>query len=593
MTQTAEKPGAAPPARGAAHERRLRGWALTSVLGGLLLSLFLGALDQTIVATALPKIIGELQGFDRLTWVITAYLLASTAAIPIVSKLSDQFGRKWFVLGGVLVFLAGSVFAGLAADMNQLIFWRAIQGIGAGAVRVQVFTLIADIFPPLERAKWSGLFGGVYGVSNAVGPSAGGWITDALGWRWVFYVNLPIGLIALAAIALWLPKDISVSRPFRGWIDLKRIDVMGALLAPLATVSLMLGLTWGGSTYSWDSAQVLGLFAGAAVLFAAFYFAERRATEPMLPLDLFKNRVLAVAGLLAILFGAAFFSTVVYLPLYLQGVLGFSPTNSGFFITFQTMSIVTGATASGFIIARLGRYRPVAIFAGVLAFAGVFLLGRMTAETTPAELIRNLIMLGIGFGLFYPLLNLAVQNAVPRSRLGVATGTMNYLQTLGQTVGVALAGTLVTGAIAADVASRLSPEIRESVPPAVLSAATNPQVLVNDQYRSSLVDRATGAAVEAALPPAIAQATANLPAGPARDAAAATVTATVTKTVTDQVTASLNGIFDLTRQALAAGIQRGFLASLGIAFLLLTTTLFLRDLPLRAENERGGPLPPS
>ena len=339
------------PASG--NGRRIHGVALISVLTALMLTLLLEALDQTIVGTALPKIVGYLHGFDRYTWVVTAYLLASTTMVPIVGKLSDQFGRKWFFVAGVIVFLTGSVLSGASQSMSQLIAFRALQGLGAGTGIALVFTVVGDIFPPAERARWQGIFGAVYGFSSVVGPTAGGWLTDhgpllghfvtnATRWRWVFYVNLPIGLVALAALLIYLPRNISVrSTRFQGMAAIKRIDFLGAALASVATICLLLGLTWGSDqTYTWGSAHVVGTLVAAAVLYIAFFFVERRAVEPILPLDLFRNQVFTSAAVLSLMTGAVLLSLAIYLPLFLQGVLRESATNSGVVITPLTVSPV-------------------------------------------------------------------------------------------------------------------------------------------------------------------------------------------------------------------------------------------------------------
>ncbi|HEY7780939.1 MAG TPA: MFS transporter, partial [Ktedonobacterales bacterium] len=274
----------------------LQGWALASVLAGLMLTLLLSALDQTIVGTAMPKIAQDLQGYDRYTWPATAYLLASTTMIPIVGKLSDLFGRKWFLMVGVVVFLIGSVLSGASQSMNQLIAFRGLQGLGGGMLMSLVFTLIGDIFVPAERARWQGLFTGVFALASVLGPAVGGFITDNYTWRWIFYVNLPIGIVALAVLFFGLPTNISArSTTYTGWAAIRRIDFAGSLTAAAATVCLLLGLTWGGDqTYAWSSPRVAGILVAAGVLFGAFVVAEVRAVEPILPLDLFRNQIFAV-----------------------------------------------------------------------------------------------------------------------------------------------------------------------------------------------------------------------------------------------------------------------------------------------------------
>ena len=501
-----------PPQPANANGRRIHGAALVTVLTALMLTLLLEALDQTIVGTALPKIIGSLQGFDRYIWVATAYLLGSTTMIPIVGKLSDQFGRKWFLVAGVIVFLLGSFLSGAAQSMNQLIAFRAIQGLGAGTGIALVITVVGDIFPPAERAKWQGIFAAVYGFSSVVGPTIGGWladhgpllgslVTDATRWRWVFYVNLPLGVIALAGLLLYLPADISTrSNRHAGADALRHVDFLGAALASAATVCLLLGLTWGGNqTYAWGSGQVIGTLFGAAVLFAAFVLTERRVAEPILPLDLFRNQVFAADSLLALTSGMVLLSLVYYLPLYLQGALGESAANSGAVITPLTVSLVVGAAVAGIIIARVGRYQAITLVGAAMLTVGVFLMTQMTATTSILAASRNMVIAGLGLGVFFSVVTLAVQNALPRTRLGVGTGAITYLRAVGQTLGVAIVGTVVNNTIATDIVKRIPASTAQQLTPAGLKFATDPQALISATYRDTVVHTAQQFAVNAAV----------------------------------------------------------------------------------------------
>jgi EmrB/QacA subfamily drug resistance transporter len=413
---------------------QLQGWTLVSVLAGLMLTLLLAALDQTVVGTALPKIIGDLHGFDRYAWVVTAYLMTSTAMIPIVGKLSDQFGRKWFLIAGIIIFLAGSALAGASQTMNQLITFRGMQGVGAGIEQALVFTLVGDIFPPAERARWQGLFMGVFALASVIGPALGGWITDNATWRWVFYVNVPIGILTLVVLFLWLPVNISArSTHYTGRAALRRIDFVGALTAAGATVCLLLGLTWGGVTYPWSSAQVIGVLAASGILFVVFFVNERFAVEPILPLDLFRNQVFATGALLALTMGMALFAMAIYLPLFIQAVLGQTATSSGAAITPLMLTMAISGTLVGQLIARIGRYQALSILGAAIMTFGVFLLWRMDVTTTLGEVTRNMIVVGVGLGMLMPVMNLAVQNAIPRHRLGVGTGAITYLRATGST----------------------------------------------------------------------------------------------------------------------------------------------------------------
>ncbi len=636
---------------------RLRGIALVSILAALMLTLLLEALDQTIVGTALPKIIGSLQGFDRYTWVVTAYLLGSTTMIPIVGKLSDQFGRKWFFVAGVLLFLLGSILSGASQTIDQLIAFRALQGVGAGVGISLVFTVVGDIFPPAERARWQGIFAAVYGFSSVVGPTIGGWlsdngpllgnlVTDTTRWRWVFYINLPLGLIALAALLVYLPANISSrTNKFSGWAAIRRVDFLGALLASSATICLLLGLTWGGNQiYDWNSPNVIIVLLAAALFYISFVVAEHFAAEPMLPLDLFRNRVFAADAVLGLTSGMVLLSLIIYLPLYLQGVLGESATNSGEVITPMTVSLVVGAAIAGIVIARAGRYQAITIIGAIILATGVFLMTLMTASTGILEASRDMIVAGIGLGIFFSVLTLAVQNALPRTRLGVGTGAITYLRSVGQTLGVAITGSVVNNVVAGELLKHL-PSGYKQLGTQGLAAATNQQVLINPDYRTNVIKYSTQAAVNnavprivaqtvppivkqsvaqavqkavaQAVPSAVAKATANVPPGPYHDATVAKITAQVTKQVTDQVTAQvtaqatpqitqqvahqvtlsatqqitntvhhlLQQVFDALRVSLGVGIERGFLTVFVFCIGVFIASLFLKDVPL-AKNYR-------
>jgi EmrB/QacA subfamily drug resistance transporter len=564
--------------------RRIHGFALVSILVALMLTLLLEALDQTVVGTALPRIVGELQGFDRYTWVVTAYLLASTTMIPIVGKLSDQFGRKWFFIAGVVIFLLGSALSGASQTMNQLIAFRAIQGLGAGTGIALVFTVVGDIFPPAERARWQGVFSAVYGFSSVVGPTVGGWltdhgpllgnlVTDATRWRWVFYINLPIGIVALAALLIYLPSNISVrSSRYTGWAAVRRIDFLGAALASAATICLLLGLTWGGNqTYDWSSTQVIGTLVAAGILYVVFFIVERFAAEPVLPLDLFRNQVFSAGSMLSLLQGMILLGLVIYLPLYLQGVLGQSATNSGEVITPLTVSLVVGAGLSGFVVAMLKRYQAITILGAIVMSVGVYLMTRMTVSTGLPEAVIYMVVAGIGIGIFFSILTLAVQNALPRTRLGVGTGAVRYLSQLGSTLGVAIVGTVVNNTISSDIVNRLPASAVKQLTPAGLKFATNPQVLVNSTYHDTVVKTAERFAV--------AQATSHIPPGPQHNQAAAAAAAQAIQ----QVQHLLNQVFEALKLSLAVAIQHGFVTILFFCIATIIVALFLKDVPLAKE----------
>jgi EmrB/QacA subfamily drug resistance transporter len=447
---------------------RMQGLALISVITALMLTLLLEALDQAVVGTAMPRIIASLHGLDRYSWVVTAYILASMTMVPLVGKLSDQFGRKGFLLSGAVVFLLGSMLAGASQSMDQLILFRAVQGLGSGIGIALIATVVGDLFPPDQRAKWSGLFGLVYGVASLLGPTIGGWlaehgpllgslVTESTRWRWVFYINLPVGLIAVAALLIFLPANLSVrTSAWNGWKSLRQIDFLGAILCAAATICLMLALTWGGEQMgAWTSPQVLSTLAAAILLFVLFVLAERRAYEPILPLDLFRNPIFRIGALLALLQSMVLLGLTLYLPLFFQGVQAVSPTVAGLIMTPFSMSMVFGAMLSGQVIGRLNRYRIVAIVAALLMCAGAFLIALMTPTTGIVLAIAILVLTGIGIGPFFSLPMVAVQNALPVERLGISTAGLRYLGQLGASLGIAIVGTVVTSSFSGDPMSHL------------------------------------------------------------------------------------------------------------------------------------------
>ena len=572
---------------------RLRGFALFSVLAALMLTLLLEALDQTVVGTALPRIIGSLNGFDRYTWAVTAYTLASVTMVPIVGKLSDQFGRKWFLISGASIFLLGSILAGASQTMNELIAFRALQGLGAGMGIALVFTVVGDIFPPAERARWQGIFGVVYGFSNLVGPTLGGWltdhgpllgslVTDATRWRWVFYINLPVGILALIALLIYLPANISQRQnEYRGWAAVRRIDFPGALLVASATVCLLMGLTWGSNaTYAWNSAQVVGVLVTSGVLYVLFFIVERFAREPVLPLDLFRNQVFSMALLLSFLQLMVLIGLIIYLPLFLQGVLGISPTNSGAAITPLTISSVIGAAVAGILVARFQCYQLVSIVAAIVMTIGIFLLTRISTSISVFEMIVFMVIAGLGLGPFFSVLQLAAQNSIPRARLGVGTAAVRFVGQIGAVLGVAVVGTVVNQTLADDIVTRLPANAVQQLTPAGLKYATDPQVLVNSTYRNSVVQTAQHYAVQSAV--------AKIPPGPQHNQIAASIAAQVMQ----QVQHLINQVLDALKISLTLAIQHGLVAVLVFSAAMIVGAIFLKDIPLSKEHAATPPEAP-
>jgi EmrB/QacA subfamily drug resistance transporter len=443
---------------------------LAGTITGLLLTLLLAALDQTIVGTAMPRIIAQLNGFDRYPWVTTAYLLTSTIAVPIFAKLSDIYGRKWFFLAGNVLFVVASAFCGAAGEMrwlpgdgmSQLIVFRGIQGLGAGIALGLLFTIIGDIFAPAQRAKYQGLFASVFGLASIFGPTLGGWITDTFSWRWTFYVNLPVGAIAAASILVEFPY-------FRPHGIRRQIDWFGVFTLAGCLIPLLLALTW-VTDYGWGSERVVSLLMVAAVMAAAFLFAETRATEPVMPLSLFKDSIISISTVAVFLLGVGMFGVIVYIPLFMQSVLGVTATRSGSLLTPLMLAFVAASATSGNLISRTGRYRVIAIIGASLTTFGIILMAAMNADTTQGEVIRNMIIAGLGMGLVMPVYTLAVQNVAPPEHMGSATASSQFFRSIGGTVGVAIFGSVLLRMYHASFQRLIPP----GTPASVLAPFNNP-----------------------------------------------------------------------------------------------------------------------
>ncbi|MCI0439931.1 MAG: MFS transporter [Chloroflexi bacterium] len=531
-------------AREAQEYRVLPKRQVVLIMGGVMLAMFLAALDQTVVATAIPRIVADLGGFDKFTWITSAYLVASTTAVPIVGRLSDMYGRKAFFIGGIIVFLVGSVLAGFAQTMNQLIAFRAIQGLGGGAIMANAFISIGDLAPPAERGKFQGGLAAVFGLSSVIGPTLGGFITDSLSWHWIFFINLPLGIPVVFLFFRLFPQ-------IKGEEGKHRIDYVGMVSLVLAVVSLLLALSWGGVQYAWASPQVVSALAVAAVTTAVFIVVELRVAEPIMPLTIYRNSVVSLSLFITFVTGFGMFGAIVFVPLFFQGVLGASATSSGSFLTPMMLGVVFGAAISGQLLSRTGgHYRIQGLIGVAIMLVGLFLMSQMSESTSNAQAIANIVIMGFGLGNTFPVFLIAVQNAVPYNVMGAATSATQFFRSIGGTLGLAVLGAFMTTRFESYLSGALSPALKEAIPPEQLARISdNPQALVNPAALEAL------RAQLAQLGPQGAQ-------------------------LAEQLFAAL-------RESLASAIADVFLFSVIVIGVALVATLFLRERPLRST--RGGP----
>ena len=447
---------------------------LVGTLTGLVLAMLLAALDQTIVGTAEPRIIASLSGFNRYPWVATAYMLTSTIAVPILAKLSDMFGRKWFFLGAAGVFVFASALCGAAGDlgflgldgMNQLILFRGLQGIGGGGIMGLIFTIVGDIFAPAERGRYQGFFSGVWGFSAIFGPTLGGWLTDHISWRACFYVNLPVGLIVLAIIYLEFP-DIRPQGLRR------RLDWAGVLTLIACIVPLLLALTW-VTEYGWASTRVEALLAWSAVMLVAFLYAETKAAEPLLPLTLFQNPVISICSIGIFVAGMGLFGVIIYLPLFMQGVMNVSATQSGTLLTPMMFGMVIGSFLGGQLTYRFRSYKVQGVVGSILVAGGMIFFAHMSGATDRTEIVCGMALAGLGMGLMQTTYTVAVQNSAPRTQMGAATASTMFFRSVGSTLGVAVFGSVLLTVYHRDFAKGVPP----GTSPEALQFFSNPLLLL-------------------------------------------------------------------------------------------------------------------
>lgn len=509
-----------------------------------MLAMFLGALDQTVVGTAMPRIIADLGGFSQYTWITTAYIITSAVAVPITGKLTDIYGRKIFYIGGLILFVLASVACGLSNTMNEIIIFRAVQGIGAGVMMANAFTVIGDLFPPAVRGKYQGFMSAVFGLSAIIGPTLGGFITDSLSWHWVFFVNIPLGLIIIVLFIFFFP-NIKAD-------NLKHsIDWWGGVLLIIGVVPIMLALSWGGVEYAWGSVEIGAMFVVGAVALLFFLWVETRVKEPIIPLVIFKDRIISISAIMIFLTGAGMFGAIVFIPLFFQGVLGASATSSGTFIMPMMLGNVFGSFISGQFLARAGGHYRIQGAVGIALMAvGLWLLSQTNIDTSEAVAIRNMVITGVGLGITMPLYMLAVQNAVPYKMLGTATSSVAFFRSLGGSVGLAVFGSIMNNRFANDLLAKLPSDFLRAAPSEYLNNLTsNPQALVSAEAQTQLQGIVTKIGGQGSG-------------------------------LLDQVMAAL-------RDALSSSIGQVFLYAFIVIAVAFVINLFIKEIPLRQHYHPG------
>jgi EmrB/QacA subfamily drug resistance transporter len=507
----------------------------------LMLGTFISSLDQTVVGTAMPRIIGDLGGFNQYTWITTIYIITSAITIPIVGKLLDMYGRKQFFIGAIALFVLSSALCGLSQSMLQIIIFRGLQGIGGGAMMINSFTVTADLFPPSERGKYQGFMSAVFGFSSIIGPSLGGYITDNLSWHWVFFLNVPLGIIIIALFMKFFPDIRPAHRKHT-------IDYAGLSTMVLGFACLLLALSWGGIEFPWGSPIIIGMFIFAAVMIAIFVFAESRSVEPIVPMSLFKNRIVAVAAIITFFQGFGMFCGIVFIPLFFQGVLGASATTSGNILIPQMVSMIISSFISGQVLARAGGHYKIHSFIGLgLTGIGIFLLSTMTAGSSYFTAVIYSVIMGLGLGVLMPLFMIAAQNSVPYNLLGVATSTITFSRSIGGSVGLAVLGAALSNRFGEVFLGSLPESVKESVSPEKLTALVNNlQAMVNSGTKSAMESAFQGL-------------------GPW----ASTI---------------MNQVLPVMRSSLATALSTVFLIGTMIVALGIVATFFLKEIPLRKKH---------
>lgn len=510
-----------------------------TIMVAIIAAMFFSAINQTIVSTAMPRIIAILGGMEYYTWVINIYMLASTIATVLVGKLSDIYGRKPFILAGIVFFVIGAFLSGFSADIYQMIAFRGIQGIGAGIIMSSSFTAVGDLFSPRERGKWTGVMMAVFGFSSVLGPTLGGWLVDHMPWKWIFWIFLPLGIVAFAMISTLFPKTERRAS--------ESIDYPGSIFLTLTIVPLLLGFSWAGTKYSWGSPQVLGLFAAGVLFMLIFLLVERKAKSPVLPLSLFRNDIVTISNVIGFIMNAGMMGALIYLPFFVQGVEGISPTYSGYVTMPMSITMVILSTITGRLITKTGKYKRFAIIGIPIMIAGMLIMAFMNSVWLA---VIAMIVFGFGLGIGMPIFSLAVQNAVKPTELGVATASSQLFRNLGGTIGIAVMGSIMQSALARNLKealasgggidfSRLDPAVARK-----LEQFRNPEMLLDQPRLKELL--------------------ATLP---------------------QDIRPLLEQMIGMLREALSSALTTVFLSGTVLVAAALVLVFFLREIPLRTTNK--------
>ncbi|MBW7473818.1 MFS transporter [Paenibacillus oenotherae] len=515
----------------------------TTIMVAVLAALLFAALNQTIVSTALPRIVERLGGMEYYSWVFTVYMLTSSITTILVGKLSDIYGRRPFILVGIGIFLIGAFLCGTSGDIIQLIIYRGIQGLGAGMIMSTSFAVVGDLFAPRDRGRWQGIMTGAFGLASVLGPTLGGYIVDHLEWNWVFWVFLPVGIIAFVLIMMMFPK---VARK-----EGESVDYWGSTLLTLTMVPMLLAFTWAGSKYDWGSAQIIGLLVVTLVALMGFIFIEQRVKSPVLPMNLFRNSTYSLSNLISFILGAGMFGAVMYMPWFIQGVMGTSATLSGYVTMPMMLSLVLGSAVGGQLVTRTGKYKLLALCGTVIMAAGMLLLAFMDLSTTTWDVILFMIVTGLGLGLAMPVFSLTVQNSVDSSQLGVATASSQLFRSLGGTIGVAIMSTVLSHRLTdkmmagAGAAQQDAAALPEEVKP-IFGLLHDPQILLDPEK----LEQAQG-----------------------------------------QLPLELQQVFqhtvDMLREALSYALSGVFLAGAIVIALSIVLTFFVKEVPLRSGSHKN------